>query len=384
MKSELDPFQVLRYRDIRIVPFSDIMDNPSGGCFFRGGPVWPDWENTTWPRYNNAGFPSDIEPMTSAQDYDAMLTEGVWLGPIFPHFGHAIADAAPRFLASLRAQPKGPFLLGAKSSEPSGQPGPVYRGILDWFGVPEKRVRVITKPTHVKTLWVAPQAEQRSKVGPSDDYLLGLKQHQERRLPIDGARGRRIFVSRSRLPAKFAGESYLDEFFQAQGFEVLHPERLSIPDQLSAYLTSREIVFSEGSAMHGLQLLGRIHANVSVINRRSGSRLANHLIEPRVRSLRYYDADVINVHGCRLDGQPAPETGISFLSPGRIEQLVRELTGPSALIPFDYNEYRVRCAEDLKEWLRHERNLPRFKHENYRTALRSSMTGLPFRINVEL
>ncbi len=58
--------------------------------------------------------------------------------------------------------------------------------------------------------------------------------------------------------------------FEKNGFKVIYPEKISIKEQLKIYSDAEIIVFTEGSAIHTLQLLGNINAKVIIINRRKG------------------------------------------------------------------------------------------------------------------
>ncbi len=52
-------------------------------------------------------------------------------------------------------------------------------------------------------------------------------------------------------------------------------------------MAAKYLVFSEGSAIHGRQLLGRVDQHVSILRRRFRSHIAHHQIEPRCTSLTY-------------------------------------------------------------------------------------------------
>ena len=55
--------------------------------------------------------------------------------------------------------------------------------------------------------------------------------------------------------------------------------------QLQLYRRARVVIFSEGSAVHALQLLGHLDCDVVILVRRPGNQLAAASLEPRVRSL---------------------------------------------------------------------------------------------------
>jgi hypothetical protein len=86
--------------NIGVFPFTGLMDSSSGGFFHKGGPNWLDWPSAGFRRYQNSGKPVDHQPDFSMDFYGILTGETVWVGPQFPHFGHSIADATTRLLAS--------------------------------------------------------------------------------------------------------------------------------------------------------------------------------------------------------------------------------------------------------------------------------------------
>ena len=127
-----------------------------------------------------------------------------------------------------------------------------------------------------------------------------------------------LYVSRAGMEARFAGESYLEEVLRAAGVRVLRPERLSLPEQLRSYRDAAQLVYAEGSALHALQLLGRVDADVAVLERRPGTRLAQDNLRPRVRTLHYEEVASGLVHGILPTGRPALPKGLSVADPERL------------------------------------------------------------------
>jgi hypothetical protein len=81
----------------------------------------------------------------------------------------------------------------------------------------------------------------------------------------------KIFVSRAALPlagARFVLEEALDANFAALGYQVIHPENLSVSDQMRLYGGASHLVFSEGSALHLYALMARPDQQVYCIWRR--------------------------------------------------------------------------------------------------------------------
>ena len=86
----------------------------------------------------------------------------------------------------------------------------------------------------------------------------------EQMIPL-GSQRDVVYVSRNRfapctssetLIGAFAGERCLEEMLEARGVQVIHPETLSLMDQLQIYRDAQVLIVAEGSAQHGLELLG--------------------------------------------------------------------------------------------------------------------------------
>ena len=63
----------------------------------------------------------------------------------------------------------------------------------------------------------------------------------------------------------FAGEAYLEQVLERIGIGVIRPEKFSIAEQMATYRAAQTLMFAEGSALHGAQLLGRALGDVVAI-----------------------------------------------------------------------------------------------------------------------
>ncbi|WP_425450654.1 glycosyltransferase 61 family protein [Roseicyclus mahoneyensis] len=348
------------------------MDSPSGGSFHRGGPVWGDWEIAGRKRYLNRGNPADDKPDLLREPQDKLGGLSAWIGPQFPHFGHLIADAATRFLATSKQSGIDTFLIGDKEDNQYGLLRPTTRSVLDWFDIDTSRVRVANRPTTSEVLVTLPQSEQRDRIGPCPKYLDLLTQHQHSKFwNHSGAIFQKCFVSRAGMPAHIAGESYLEAVFSELGFQIIRPETMSLSDQLWIYVNANELVFTEGSALHSLQLLGSVRARVWVINRRPNGRLGDHLFSPRVSAIDYLEAEIGLIHGCRLSGEPAPETGLAIPTSHGLSKCLSIISGKNVAI--NSQEYEKAIKTDVEIWLKHETKQKRYGHSSYLSTLMKSV-----------
>ena len=307
------PAPARTFRNIAVYPTQELLRHLSDGAFFRGGPDWPHFAVQIHARHcwNLIPRPVDSRPHR-AEPANDRIERGIWCGPVSSHFGHMIADFGMRIAASSRFDPTTPLVFSIAPDAP--EPLPFFWQILDHFGVERSRVLLIRRPVRFDELLVAPQAERRFGGRPSRRHLRMMDALTERDPPPALSADERVFVSRGRWPwGRFAAEAYLDEVFAAAGITVFHPETADLRTQLRVYQRARALIFSEGSALHALQLLGHVAADVTVLARRPGERIAASSLRPRVRSLRYIPAARGVVYGVGRTGRPQQPAGISVI-----------------------------------------------------------------------
>jgi hypothetical protein len=226
-----------------------------------------------------------------------------------------IADFGMRIAASAELDETTPLVFSLWDV-PCAEPLSFFWDIIDCLKVDRKRIRIVLKPTRFGHLHVLPQSERRFGGGPGPKHLARMDALSGRAPDLDMDA---VFVSRAYLPkGRFAGEAYLDAAFAKAGVTVFHPETVSLPQQLETYRRARHLIFSEGSAVHSLQLLGRLSAKVTVLVRRSRNRIAASSLNPRVEHLRYLGVTKGLIHGLRPSGHAQHTNGISILNEDRL------------------------------------------------------------------
>ncbi len=284
-----------QFTNIEVHPYYQLFDPLISDI--SGGPVWPNFNQRSFERHmkcKTIDHEFDIYSKTNAR----LSGRFVWLGPIVDHFGHQLIEFSTRIAMTASLNPNAQYL--AAIQVPISDPRaisptnnwhyptitdipPYLRGILDWLGAPEQRITLVTTPVVVDELEVFEQGEQ-MLISPKDWYLDAL----DKRVPEQQVRGNRVYVSRTQLKSPFGqtlGEQVIENAFAKDGFQILHPESVPINVQARIYADARTIVVSEGSAIHGLGLLGHISANVIVIECRNNlfqAEVFARSIAPRV------------------------------------------------------------------------------------------------------
>ncbi len=321
---------------------------------FRGGPLWPRyaWQ---WKARHARGWlpiPRDAAPSFIAEP-TMTIPQAIWCGPIAFHFGHAVADFGMRIAESAYSGLPCPLLF-AMESQLDIDPPEYFWQILRHLKVDTDRVLIVRSPIKVEKLYVYPQSEVRGGAGPS-------RQHLDLMDRITGSTANQttntmVYVSRSRLHenhnfpvGQIAAESYIENALTQVGFTTIHPEEMPVDQQLEAYKNASTLIFSEGSALHGLQLLGRLHSKLGIISRRKGKSMPTTSFQGRVQKLTHINAVHGMIYSLRSNGRADKTRAISVLDQKHlIDSLMKfgvDLTGI-----WDSNTYCRTRNDDIKSW----------------------------------
>lgn len=266
---------------------------PGAENALNSGPVFREVTPEPWMRHCMADHVADVLPVLPAianSRIERIERPCVWLGYMQMHFGHLIAEHLTRALWSRVQRPDDLYLFVM----PPGTPVPyLLRDLFAWYGLPPDQLRQVTTPVVAAELRIYPQGELFLGQGPSGQYLDLLDRHAAaaslRPRPADT-----VFVTRFGMlkhsTGSHAAEGFIVSLLRQRGVTVLDPATAPIREQLAICAGAQRLIYSEGSALHGRQLLGRIDQDIVVLNRRPGSRMAENVITPRCRSLRYVEA----------------------------------------------------------------------------------------------
>lgn len=214
----------------------------------------------------------DIESRNSAQQ----KRSGSYFfgGVLFRHFGHFMAESIHRLWAWQHYANRSDKILFLaeqhhQSEDQTTSLLPYEAEALSYLGIDLQRVEVVTECTEVETLVVA---EQASLIGTpphliSPRYIEFLSLCDQRYLRdhppnMPAKYPQRLLVSRSHLllNGAIAGEAYLEQQLIMADFQLFRPEQHALMEQLNHYRHAKVVIFSEGSALHALELLGDMSA----------------------------------------------------------------------------------------------------------------------------
>ncbi len=344
-------------------PFDDIVIMPTregvvSGEFIRdAGPVWPDPKKARALRFHRTGKIVDhpLPPWTGpAARIDETL---LWGGFITPQFGHVVSETIPRLAMSAWTRPD---LRIALVPPHAGWPMPGYMTpLLDWLGIAPERLVFVTEPVRVKRLLAMRQPEHLDGPAPPPRYLAALEENARRRglVPMPSeityvTRAGQLQTGRG----GHAGEAYLLSRLQAAGVNVLNPALAPIPEQMAVYAGAKTLIFVEGSAQIGRQLLGRVDQDIIVLHRRSGSRLVEFTLAARANSLRFEDSISRMASPVRPEGYGRDYLALAFHALPALFAVFRPF-GIDLGTGWDNAAYRRVQLRDIADWWAvHEKN----------------------------
>ena len=228
---------------------------------------------------------------------EPMVGSTLWAGPFIPHFGHMLAEWIHRLWAEAVFGPYDRIVFQVFPEEDR----PAW--LLDVFqacGVNSGKVHFVATECTFERLLVPKQGRVLGGVTliPQYEDLFPLAP-----IPVDQAGSKYLYVSRSRvLTGSYEGEREVEAALEGAGFRVIHPETMLLSDVLTAMRCAAVIVFAEGSAIHNLELIGRVDAKILLIARRYGCRgRFLPLLKSLVRQRDFYGDIEVEGVTARLD-----------------------------------------------------------------------------------
>lgn len=247
-----DPLRLRSWTDVSVAHYS-LYDRsgamvPDSG-FFRGIPT-----------YQSVGGPLSVENLPDAP----VMPDGdyLWLGHIISHFGHFLVGALARLWAWDRTADAALRLVYAGSEEPDALFRIEHvRLCFEALGIgPERLLRVASPARFPRITIPEPSFVENFSVAPA--YGATLRAIADRIVPAGGrmADDRLIYLSKARIRSGnrlIHNENELSEALARHGFETVHPEQLSFPEQIRLWSTARCATGFAGSAFHTSGFVGR-------------------------------------------------------------------------------------------------------------------------------
>lgn len=341
------------FDDIVVLPYATILNRPRGAAGMSGGPLFPDFDSRTWERHHRYGTAADSEPLLLADVTADLAGSWVWCGPAVDDFSHQLAEFSHRYPLEDPAGISGLLFSttpGAGEEPLTELPGFV-RQLLEYLALDHIPTHLVTAPTRVDRLLVISQGAQLG-VAPDKEYRDALLARQPQPSPT-GGKGHYVYLSRAGLDrGRLLGEHYVERLLAESGFTVVRPEEVPLSGVYDVVLSASHVLLSEGGIVHGLELLGRIPGNVSMIARRTrGAPSRQHLMT----SLGARTAGCFTVIDAAVGfvslGDPAQwdtdPNGMALVDPGELTAALASLGFLEIAARFDVVEFARVAHADL-------------------------------------
>lgn len=339
------------FRDALILPFQhpQVAPPPQG---FRGGLVLPNdpaWDPLRHTRY---GKPVDAayEPATSPEPLQGRF---VYAGGIYHHFGHILSEFVHRIVPSQPLDQNQHWLLVYTPKHPNTRLSLFAQHVQEiygFLGVTDENSFIVTQPVQVEELLVSESGSDFGRT-PKPGYLQMLKEYSHRRLADRFAgtkRWSRVYVSRAAyIDGGFLGERHIETLFESAGFMVFRPEEHPFDVQMDVYRCASLLVFSEGSACHGLELLGDGLGEMVLLNRRKDHQgVFRAVLASRARRFHSLNDNFdLGTMVQSASGTPYGARGVSLFNLPALGELMQQIGHP--LPPLRINDYLAAAEADL-------------------------------------
>ncbi|WP_199262679.1 glycosyltransferase 61 family protein, partial [Paracoccus binzhouensis] len=341
----------LSLAEIRLVPAKRFSNR---NLMFDGGPVWPDFDNMPIVRHRAHGHHHDVNARPGWRRGPRLDEPVIWGGRCFFHFGHLVAEHVSRLPPALYRHPEARVLFTLPPGKMIGEVPGFFWAVMAWLGLHPDRIGFVTGPCRAARLHVYPQAEYLGPDAPPDWYL-DLLDELPRLNRLEPIRNEVLYVHRLGEAAKGngsnPGEAALVAALTRAGIAIMDPGKESLERQMAFYAGAKLLIFAEGSAMHGRQLLGRVDQKILVLRRRPHSTLAKAHLTARCRELEYAPIIKAFARPLRADGSPIPVRGVAFYNIGALLAILAR-HGIDIEAHWRPAEYRAAALADARAWLR--------------------------------
>ena len=230
-------------------------------------------EGALWRRFR----PLTLEPDPVTGPVADLPGRWLWGGVLWAHFGHFLAESTARLwaldhLAGLVDGPLDGVLFMPKRPR-NGEKITGYQA--DFFrlmGV-DVPIRVATGPMRVEQLVVPGQGFGLGEISAGTDKVRAQYADRfARDVAPDGPE--RLYVSRSALgfaKGSILGETRMEERLAEEGYEIFHPQAHSMETQVARYRAARQVVATDGSALHLLAMARPAGQRLAIVARRQSS-----------------------------------------------------------------------------------------------------------------
>lgn len=203
----------------------------------------------------------------------------LWGGTLWRYFPHFITESITRLwaLEQLDQSAFDGILFIPKNPTNDDPPPGFQKGFLDLMGC-TLPIREARSALRVDELVVPGQGFGLGDISQGTEaFRAAVKSRFAPDIAPEGPE--KLYISRSRLgPARGAvlGETALETYLEAEGYEIFHPQEHSLDVQIARYRAAKKVIAAEGSSLHLYAFAGGPETEVAMILRRK-SKATQHI-----------------------------------------------------------------------------------------------------------
>lgn len=175
----------------------------------------------------------------------------VFGGVLYGHYGHTLLEGLSRMWWYAQNQDTSLKFVFV------GMPGEdlsIAKELLRLAGLEQGRYEIIDEPTRFSEVLVPQEALHSLEGWASEswfDFFDLLRQRCEERSTVQTYDS--VYFTRTQLPAQDGvGEEYFEDYYRAQGYEVIAPEQFSLEDQIKLYASAKRVACTLGTLSHAM------------------------------------------------------------------------------------------------------------------------------------
>lgn len=292
------------------------------------------------------GYPVDLETVTKRNE------TAIFGGVFYRHFGVMLLLSLTRFWWILR-HPDLPYRLVFLAE--GGETGPAAgycQAFMELLDIPKERYEILREPALFDRVLVPDEVLRSIRSGIDPHFMDPFRFLREK---VSAAAGpceeRKLYLSRRHFHKTWeAGdglnEEYYEAFFEKRGFSVIHPQELSLREQIRLLSSASEIVSTYGTLSHLASLFAKPGARQIMLLR---SSLMDSWFPAQAAILSLCDLSWDIVEAVKNPLPVTHEMGVHLYAP--TVYFCRFLD--TAHIPYEEEELRANVRADiLKEFLR--------------------------------
>jgi tetratricopeptide (TPR) repeat protein len=198
---------------------------------------------------------SNPQAIRLSNDMPRLSGRYLYLGWFFNHYGHFILESLARAWAVQELSLVDGYIMHVHAVD--ARPASYLLDFFDLLAIPSDKLVFANKDIQVDELLLPSQQAVLSR-GMSEDmrrlyHQLGSKAAQQKNR--DSATSSKLYLSRRFLPVdqrSASNEKALEERFQTEGYQVVHPQFLDVKSQLAMYYVATDFAGLEGSGLHNV------------------------------------------------------------------------------------------------------------------------------------